>query len=79
MLRQLQCCKTYGTVHKSLSGRGIPMNYIKEAVTLMSAQSGSYTLFKAVDALTRMTGRLTNAGDRAEQDARIGSLLALAV
>ncbi len=55
------------------------MNYIKEAVTLMSAQSGSYTLFKAVDALTRMTGRLTNAGDRAEQDARIGSLLALAV
>ena len=66
-------------VTKSLSGRGIPMNYIKEAVTMMSAQSGSYTLFNAVDALTRMTGRLTNAGDRTEQDARIGSLLALAV
>jgi hypothetical protein len=64
---------------KALTGRGIPMNYVKDAVQAMAAQGGKYTLFQAVDALTRMTGRLTNAGDRTEQDARIGNLLTLAV
>jgi hypothetical protein len=45
----------------------------------MAANGTGFTVFRAVDALTRLTGRLTNAGDRMEQDARIGGLLTLAV
>jgi len=64
---------------KALSGRGISMSIVKTAIGMMNAQGSGFTLFNAVDALTRLTGRLSNAGDRNEQDTRIGSLLALAV
>jgi len=63
---------------KALSGRGISMSLVKSAIGMMNSQGNGFTLFNAVDALTRLTGRLTNAGDRNEQDTRIGSLLALA-
>jgi len=46
---------------------------------MIAANGGKFTVFHAVDALARLTGRLRNAGDRIEQDARIGALLTLAV
>jgi hypothetical protein len=55
------------------------MNLVKSAIETMSSNGLGFSLFQAVDALTRLTGRLTNAGDRIEQDSRIGSLMALAV
>ncbi|HUP77902.1 MAG TPA: hypothetical protein VM260_05005 [Pirellula sp.] len=64
---------------KALAGHGISMNLIKSAITAMAANGGGFTVFRVVDALTRLTGRLINAGDRMEQDARIGALLTLAV
>ena len=64
---------------KALSGHGISLNLIKSAIGMIAANGGKFTVFHAVDALTRLTGRLTNAGDRIEQDARIGALLTLAV
>ena len=63
---------------KALTGHGISMNLIKSAVSMMVTNGGSFTVFRAVDALTRLTGRLTNAGNRTEQDARIGALLSMA-
>ena len=66
-------------VTKALIGRGISMNLVKSAIEMMSSNGLGFSLFQAVDALTRLTGRLTNAGDRIEQDTRIGSLMALAV
>ena len=64
---------------KALTGYGISMNLVKSAVASMATNGAGFTIFRAVDALTRLTGRLTNAGDRMEQDSRIGSLLTLAV
>ncbi len=46
---------------------------------MMATQARGYTVFQAVDSLTRISGRITNAGDRAEQDAKIGNILSLAV
>ena len=70
---------TQEDVLKAISGFGIGMNYIKEAIETMATQSAGFTVFGAVDSLTRITGRITNAGDRAEQDLKIGQLLSLAV
>lgn len=64
---------------KALSGRGIPAKLIKDAIETVSAETSRFTVFNMVDALTRSTRKHTNAGDRIDQDARIGSLLALAV
>lgn len=64
---------------KALSGRGLPAKLLKDAITAVGAESGRFTVFNMVDALTRGTRKFANAGDRIEQDARIGSLLALAV
>lgn len=66
-------------VTKALSGKGISMNLVKQAVEMMTGQGSRFSVFQAVDSLTRLSGKLANAGDRAEQDSKIGSLLALAV
>ncbi|MDZ4850370.1 MAG: DUF932 domain-containing protein [Pirellulaceae bacterium] len=66
-------------VTKVLAGFGIGMSYIQEAVEMMATQSDSFTLFNAVDCLTQLTGKIVNAGDRTEVDAKIGRLLWLAV
>lgn len=71
--------KTKDDVSQTLSQQGIGMGYIKAALEMMSPQSSGYTVFQAVDALTRISGKLTNAGDRAIQDAKIGRLLSLAI
>lgn len=66
-------------ITKALVNHGIGMGYVKEAVEMMASQSSSFTIFQAVDSLTRISGRIANAGDRAEQDVKIGRLLTLAV
>ena len=66
-------------VTKTLVGFGISMGLIKEAVESMAGQGGKFTVFQAVDSLTRISRRFTNAGDRAAYDTKIGGLLSLAV
>lgn len=63
-------------VLKTLRGRGINAKMASEAIDLAQ---GRFTVFALVDALTRLAGRIRNAGDRFEVDQRTGSLLALAV
>jgi len=69
---------TADDVAKALNGFGIAASCIKDALELMATQSSGYTVFKAVDSLTRITGRISNAGDRAEQDSKVGKLLSMA-
>ncbi|MFO0979077.1 MAG: hypothetical protein U0996_21890 [Planctomycetaceae bacterium] len=64
---------------KTLSGRGIPQHVVKEAMKMVTSSGSRFTVFALVDALTRISGRIKQAGDRAELDARIGRLLTLAV
>jgi hypothetical protein len=66
-------------VMKSLTGKGIPQNSIREAMNMVTASGSRFTVFALVDALTRISGRIRQAGDRAEIDSRIGRLLTLAV
>ena len=63
-------------VLKILRQRGINAKMANEAIDLAQ---GRFTIFAMVDALTRLAGRIRNAGDRFEVDQRTGSLLALAV
>ena len=64
---------------KALTGKGIPQNSIREALNMVTASGSRFTVFALVDALTRISGRIRHAGERAEMDSRIGRLLALAV
>ncbi len=65
-------------VSKVLTGFGLAAGSVKEAVEAMAAKSDGFTVYNAVDSLTRVTGRLQNAGERVEQDGKIGQLLSLA-
>jgi hypothetical protein len=65
-------------VQKELVKHGIPQHYIKDALEIARAQGG-FTIFSLVDALTRLTQRVTYAADRTEADAKEASLLSLAV
>ena len=65
-------------VRAALSGTGISRTLGRKAVEL-AAKQGRFTLFSVVDALTRLSGQIQNAGDRTEADARAGKLLSLAV
>jgi hypothetical protein len=62
----------------ALAGRGIPTYLIKDALQTIAERGDSFTLFNVVDAMTRISGRLINAGDRTQLDARVGALLATA-
>ncbi len=64
-------------VTKVLSAENIPRGLIKEAMEIAS-QKGAFTIFALVDALTKLSQKVTYAGDRTELDAKIGQLLALA-
>lgn len=64
-------------VLKKLATSGIPKQYAKEALEI-AKQQGRFTIFSLVDALTRLSGQLVNAGDRLELDAKAAQLLALA-
>lgn len=65
-------------VLKTLAKHGIPRHAGKLALDI-AKQQGRFTLFSLVDALTRLAGELTNAGDRTDADERAGALLALAL
>lgn len=62
---------------KELTKSGINRTLAKEALQI-AEQKGGFTIFALVDALTRIAGRLTNAGDRIEADRQAAGLLALA-
>jgi hypothetical protein len=64
-------------VLKELSKNGIPRNLAKEALEI-ARQQGAFTIFALVDALTRLGGRVQNAGDRLDIDAKAAQLLLLA-
>lgn len=63
---------------KALLKHGIPRHLAKDALAL-ATQQGKFTIFALVDALTRLAGEVTFAGDRNELDAKAATLLALAV
>jgi hypothetical protein len=65
-------------VMKELAKRGIPRGLAKTALEI-AEEKGAFTIFAIVDALTRLTQKATYAGDRAEADAKVASLLALAI
>jgi hypothetical protein len=65
------------SVLKELAKNGIPRQFAKDALEI-AQQQGRFTIFSLVDAMTRLAGRLVNAGDRLEMDAKAAQLLALA-
>ena len=60
-----------------LARHGIPRNLGQEAINVAREQ-GRFTIFALVAALTRLTQKTVYAGDRAEADAKVSSLLTLA-
>lgn len=64
-------------VVKQLTQHGIPRTLVKDAMEIAREQGG-FTIFAIVDALTRLSQNVRLAGDRAELDAKIGTLLMLA-
>jgi histone H3/H4 len=65
-------------VRAALSQTGISRALAREAIEL-AQQQGRFTVFTVVDALTRLSRQIVNAGDRTEVDQQAGRLLALAV
>jgi len=63
---------------KRLTAHGIPSKLAKDAMP-NATRNGRATVFSLVDALTRFSGSMNFAGDRAELDSRIGKLLSVAV
>jgi len=65
-------------VQKALSQNGISRALANEAIEI-AQEKGRFTVFAMVDALTRIAGKLVNAGDRIQVDQKAAGLLALAV
>jgi len=65
-------------VQKAMSQNGIPRALIKEAMEI-AQEKGRFTIFAMVDALTRIAGKIVNAGERIQVDQKAAGLLALAV
>jgi len=66
------------SVAKELAKNGIPRNLAQDAIEI-ARQQGAFTIFAIVDALTRLTQKTKYAGERVQADAKVASLLALAV
>lgn len=64
--------------YKAVMKTGIGQRLAKQAVELIQKQ-GRLTIFSMVDAVTRLSGKIVNAGDRNAVDQQVGQLLALAV
>ena len=64
-------------VAKVLARHGVTRSMAKEAMSI-ARQNGRFTIFSLVDALTRLSGQIANAGDRTEADQSASRLLALA-
>ena len=75
-LEELGLClyKKAGSIHEPVISRALA----KQAVELAQSQ-GRFTVFALVDALTRLSRQIVNAGDRTEVDQQAGNLLTLAV
>jgi hypothetical protein len=54
------------------------LNEIRRAIEIAEGK-GRFTVFAVVDALTRIAGKLVNAGVRIQVDQKAAGLLALAV
>lgn len=65
-------------VLKQLGSHGIPQNLGKQALEI-ARERGGFSIFALVDALTRLTQTLKYAGERVEVDAKVGTLLGLAL
>jgi hypothetical protein len=65
-------------VLKVLLKNGLPKNIAAEAMKI-AREKGKFTIFSIVDALTRMAGKLPNAGERTELDMKAASFLDLAL
>lgn len=63
---------------KELAKVGFRRPLIKKAIEI-AQQQGRFTIFALVDALTRLNTKVEFAGDRMEADAKVASLLALAL
>lgn len=63
-------------VQKALRKQGVTGKLAAAATNLVSGEG--YTVFALVDALTRLSGRIPNAGDRLAADQRAASLLSVA-
>ncbi|MHB8973994.1 MAG: DUF932 domain-containing protein [Pirellulaceae bacterium] len=61
-----------------LSQHGVTRGLAKEAIAI-AQEKGRFTIFAMVDALTRIAGRMVNAGERLGVDQQAAQLLALAV
>ena len=64
-------------VAKVLTKEGLSRSLATDALEI-ARQQGRFTIFAVVDALTRLSQRVSYAGDRVEIDAQVGTLLALA-
>ena len=64
-------------VEKVLTKNGITQAMARKA-TEVAREQGRFTIFTLVDALTRITREVHNAGDRTEAEQKVGKLLALA-
>lgn len=64
-------------VGKALAKAGISRTLAKRALEVAKEQ-GRFTVFALVDALTRISGEMKNAGDRTDADEKAAGLLALA-
>ncbi len=64
-------------VLKTLTKNGIGRGVAKQAMEI-AQQEGRFTIFALVDALTRLSGNMVNAGERTDADEKAGALLALA-
>lgn len=65
-------------VARVLSKHGVTRALAKEALA-HARESGRFTIFSLVNALTRLSGGIANAGDRTDADQAASGLLALAV
>jgi predicted GNAT family acetyltransferase len=64
-------------VKKVLAREGISKTLTKKALEI-AQEEGRFTIFSLVDALTRLTGEMENAGDRTAADQKVSRLLQLA-
>jgi len=64
-------------VLKVLAKQGITRTLAKEALEV-ARRHGAFTIFAVVDALTRISGKLANAGERSVVDQKASALLSLA-
>lgn len=62
---------------KVLSQAGIARSLAREAISV-AQKKGRFTIFAMVDALTRIAGKIVNAGERLAVDQKAAQLLALA-